>query len=48
MLTLRPPCPCTRPFAGDVKNYLTYSVLGGLVAKGKVAWDKRTKLYAES
>ena len=33
---------------GGRKNYLTYSVLGGLVAKGTVAWDKRTKLYAES
>ncbi len=32
---------------GGRRNYLTYSVLGGLVADGKVAWDKQTKLYTE-
>lgn len=32
---------------GGRKNYLTYSLLGGLVAKGKVAWDQRTKLYTK-
>ena len=33
---------------GGRRNYLTYSVLGGLLAEGKVAWDKRTKLYTEA
>ena len=33
---------------GGRRNYLTYSVLGGLLAEGKVAWDERTKLYTEA
>ena len=32
---------------GGRRNYLTYSVLGGLLAQGKVAWDKQTKLYTK-
>ena len=33
---------------GGRRNYLTYSVLGGLLAEGKVVWDERTKLYIEA
>ena len=33
---------------GGRRNYLTYSVLGGLIAKGKVAWDQQTKLYTKN
>ena len=25
-------------FLGNQRDYLTYSVLGGLIAKGKIAW----------
>ena len=32
---------------GGQKNYLTYSVLGRLVAKGNVSWDQGTKLYTK-
>ena len=32
-------------FNGSVKNYLTYSVLGGLVSQGKVSFDSQTKLF---
>lgn len=32
---------------GGRRNYLTFSVLGGLVEKGKVAWDQQTKLYTK-
>ena len=30
---------------GGRRNYLSYSVLGGLLARGKVAWDEETKIY---
>ena len=33
---------------GGRRNYLTYSVLGGLIAKGKVAWNEETKVYPEA
>ena len=31
---------------GGRRNYLTYSVLGGLVAQGRVAWNQDSKLYS--
>ena len=30
------------------RNYLTYSVLGGLMARGEVVQDQRTKLFTKS
>ena len=32
-------------FRGDQRNYLTYSVLGGLLASSRVAWDQETKIF---
>ena len=32
-------------FRGRQKDYLTYSVLGGLIARGKVDRDENTKLF---
>jgi hypothetical protein len=32
-------------FRGRQKDYLTYSILGGLLARGKVIWDQKTKLF---
>jgi hypothetical protein len=32
-------------FRGGQRNYLTYSVLGGLLARGEVAWDQETKIF---
>ena len=29
------------------RNYLTYSVLGGLMARGKVAQDRETKIFTK-
>ena len=31
---------------GGQRDYLTYSVLGGLLAQGRITWDTATKLYA--
>ena len=33
-------------FRGSQKDYLTYSVLGGLLAQGKVSWDHETKTFS--
>ena len=33
-------------FRGRQKDYLTYSVLGGLIAHGKVVRDEKTKLFS--
>ena len=33
-------------FRGRQKDYLTYSVLGGLMRQGRVAWNKETKRFA--
>ena len=33
-------------FRGRQRDYLTYSVLGGLIAKGKVNWDQQTKIFS--
>ncbi len=33
-------------FRGRQKNYLTYSVLGGLISQGKVNWDSQAKLFS--
>ena len=30
------------------RNYLTYSVLGGLMARGEVAQDRETKIFTKS
>ena len=35
----------TFDFRGNYKNYLTYSVLGGLLRHGKIEWDPDTKLF---
>lgn len=35
-------------FQGKQKDYLTYSVLGGLLRKAQVAWDQRTKLFTRA
>ncbi len=32
-------------FRGRQRDYLTYSVLGGLVSRGKLNWDSQTKLF---
>jgi len=34
-------------FNGKQKDYLTYSVLGGLLSKGEVAWDQRMKVFTK-
>ena len=34
-------------FRGRQKDYLTYSVLGGLLHRGKVARDEKTKLFTK-
>ena len=33
---------------GGQRNYLTYSVLGGLVEQGRISWDAESKLYSVS
>ncbi len=33
---------------GGRRNYLTYSVLGGLLADGKIARDEQSKIYTKS
>ena len=33
---------------GGQRNYLTYSVLGGLVEQGRILWDAESKLYTVS
>jgi DNA-binding IclR family transcriptional regulator len=32
-------------FRGRQKDYLTYSVLGGLIHQGRVAWNQDTKRF---
>ena len=32
-------------FRGRQKNYLTYSVLGGLLARGEVDWNQESKIF---
>jgi uncharacterized protein len=32
-------------FRGRQKDYLTYSVLGGLIHQGRVDWDQKTKVF---
>lgn len=34
-------------FRGRQKDYLTYSVLGGLIASKQVAWDQQTKIFTK-
>lgn len=34
-------------FNGRQRDYLTYSVLGGLLDDGRVAWDQRTKIFTK-
>ena len=34
-------------FRGRQKDYLTYSVLGGLLDQGKVSWDQQTKRFTK-
>ena len=33
---------------GGQRNYLTYSVLGGLVEQGRISWDAESKLFYAS
>ena len=35
-------------FRGRQKNYLTYSVLGGLISRGRVDQDETTKLFTKA
>lgn len=35
-------------FQGRQKDYLTYSILGGLLARKRVTWDQGTKIFAAS
>lgn len=35
-------------FRGDQRNYLTYSVLGGLLASSRVTWDQETKVFTRA
>ncbi len=32
-------------FRGRQKDYLTYSVLGGMIHQGRVAWNRETKRF---
>ena len=32
-------------FMGRQNNYLSYSVLGGLIKSGDVVWDQKTKIF---
>jgi hypothetical protein len=32
-------------FCGRQKDYLTYSILGGLVRQGRVDWNQKTKVF---
>ena len=32
-------------FRGRQKDYLTYSVLGGLIHQGRAAWNQKTKRF---
>ena len=34
-------------FRGRQRDYLTYSVLGGLIARNQVAWDQQTKIFTK-
>ena len=34
-------------FRGKQKDYLTYSVLGGLLDQGKISWDQQTKIFTK-
>ena len=34
-------------FVGRQRNYLTYSVLGGLLAHGAVEWDQGIKIFTK-
>ena len=34
-------------FRGRQRDYLTYSVLGGLLAKDKVSWNQETKIFTQ-
>lgn len=35
-------------FRGRQQNYLTYSVLGGLLAGGRVVWDQEAKIFTKA
>jgi uncharacterized protein len=35
-------------FRGKQQDYLTYSILGGLLRKGQVTWDQKTKLFTKA
>ena len=35
-------------FRGGRRNFLTYSVLGGLLADGRVEWDQETKIFTKA
>lgn len=35
-------------FQGRQKDYLTYSILGGLLARGRITWDQGTKVFTAS
>ena len=35
-------------FRGRQQNYLTYSILGGLVGQGRVNWDAETRLFTKA
>lgn len=35
-------------FDGRQKDYLSYSLLGGLLKTGEIVWDKQTKLFTAS
>ena len=35
-------------FQGGSRNYLTYSVLGGLLKQGRVTWNEETKIFTKA
>jgi hypothetical protein len=45
MLRLQKPLSLRSDFRGRQKDYLTYSVLGGLIHQGRVDWNQKTKVF---
>ena len=41
-------CLFNQTFVEGRRNYLTYSVLGGLLSNGKVEWDQETKFFTKA
>ncbi len=35
-------------FRGNQHDYLTYSILGGLLKQERIKWDEQTKLFSKA